>query len=344
MELAPSPASRYNETLARGPCDHCSTAKPTPQPRPGARVSRYLIGGWSHPEAGISDSILRVGIPKGSLQQATLTLFKRAGYLFTVDSRSYHLGSDDPEVSGKLIRAQEIPRYVAEGVLDVGLTGYDNVVECGADLVEVAELTYSKASNRPYCWVLAVPEDSPVRRPADLQGLRIATELVNVTRRYLERHGVQASVEFSWGATELKAPDLADAIVEGTETGSTLRAHRLRVVDTLLESTPRWVANRMAHADPWKREKMDNIALLLKGALDAEGMVGLKMNVPRDRLQEVIGLLPAMKRPTIAALADEEWVAVETILSERIVRDLIPQLKRAGAEGFVEYPLHKVIP
>lgn len=270
---------------------------------------------------------LRIGIPKGSLQQATLDLFRRAGYAFGVDSRSYHLRSDDPELEATLLRAQEIPRYVAEGVLDAGLTGYDNVVESGADLVEVAELTYSKATSRPYRWVLAVPEDSPIRSPRDLQGKRIATELVNVTRRYLVQHGVEATVEFSWGATEIKVPHLVDAIVEGTETGSTLRAHRLRIVDTLLESTPRWIAHPAAYRDPWKREKMENLALLQRAHLEA-----------------VIGVLPAMKRPTISALADDEWVAVETILPERVVRDLLPRLKRAGAEGFVEYPLNKVIP
>ncbi len=264
--------------------------------------------------------------------------------MFRVDGRSDYPRSDDPELEATLLRAQEIPRYVAEGVLDAGLTGYDNVVECGVDVVEVAELVYSKSTAAPYRWVLAVPEDSPVRGVRDLQGKRIATELVNVTRRYLERHGVQATVEFSWGATEVKAPYLVDAIVEGTETGSTLRTHRLRIVDTLLESTPRWIANREAHLDPWKREKMENVALLLQGALAAEGMVGLKLNAPRAGLDRIIGLLPAMKRPTISPLADGDWVAVEAILPERIARDLIPQLKRAGGEGFVEYPLNKVIP
>jgi ATP phosphoribosyltransferase len=217
-------------------------------------------------------------------------------------------------------------------------------MEAEADLVEMAELVYSRASSRPYRWVLAVPEDSAIQSVQDLQGKRIATELVGVTRRYLERHGVQANVEFSWGATEIKVPDLVDAIVEGTETGSTLRAHRLRVVDTLLESTTRWVANHASHADPWKRQKMENLILLLRGALDAEGMVGLKMNAPRASLETLIGLLPAMKRPTISALADPEWVAVETILPETVARDLVPQLKRAGAEGLVEYPLLKLIP
>jgi ATP phosphoribosyltransferase len=250
---------------------------------------------------------------------------------------------DDPELEPTLLRAQEIPRYVAEGVLDAGLTGLDNVMESEVDVVDMAELTYSKLTSRPYRWVLAVPEDSGIQTVQDLEGKRVSTELLNVTRRYLEAKGVRATVEFSWGATEVKVPYLADAIVEGTETGSTLRAHRLKVLDTLLESTPRWIANRTSHADPWKREKMENVILLLKGALDAEGMVGLKMNVARADLEQVLALLPAMKRPTVAPLSDEAWVALETILPERTARDLIPQLKRAGAEGFVEYPLLKVI-
>lgn len=261
-----------------------------------------------------------------------------------MSSRSYYPQVDDPELEATLLRAQEIPRYVAEGVLDAGLTGWDNVVESDVAVVDMAELVYSKATSRPYRWVLAVPEDSSIRTVQDLEGKRIATELVNVTRRYLERHGVRAQVEFSWGATEVKVPSLVDAIVEGTETGSTLRQHRLRVVDTLLESTTRWIANPSSHEDDWKRSKMESIILLLRGALDAEGMVGLKMNVARQHLERVIELLPAMKRPTISALADSEWVAVETILPEKQARDLVPQLKRAGAEGFVEYPLLKVIP
>lgn len=287
---------------------------------------------------------MRIGIPKGSLQDATLALFRRAGFTFTVSSRSYYPQVDDPELEAILLRAQEIPRYVATGILDAGLTGWDNVVESAAEVVDVAELIYSKATSRPYRWVLAVPEDSEIHTVHDLEGKRIATELVNVTRRYLEKHGVNATVEFSWGATEVKVPDLVDAIVEGTETGSTLRAHRLRVIDTLLESTTRWIANPRSHEDEWKRIKMENVIMLLKGALDAEGMVGLKMNVGRAHLEVVLGLLPAMKRPTVAALSDPEWVAVETILPERAVRDLIPALKRAGAEGFVEYPLLKLIP
>jgi ATP phosphoribosyltransferase len=288
---------------------------------------------------------LKLGLPKGSLQEATFNLFRKAGYRFVVhSSRSYFPATDDPELEAMLLRPQEMARYIEDGVLDVGLTGHDYVLESGADVAEVAELTYSKATARPYRWVLAVPGDSPIQRPQDLQGKRIATELVNVTRQYLQRHNVQADVEFSWGATEVKVPYLADAIVEGTETGNTLRAHGLRIVDTLLESTTRLIANHEAYRDPWKREKMENIALMLRGALGAEGMVGLKMNVPKARLQEVIAMLPAMKNPTIAPLADEGWVALETILPETTVRDLIPQLKRAGAEGLVEYPLNKVIP
>ena len=292
----------------------------------------------------MSGSVLRIGIPKGSLQDATFGLFKRAGFTFEVSSRSYYPRVDDPELDATLLRAQEIPRYVAEGILDAGLTGWDNVVESDVDVVDMAELVYSKATSRPYRWVLAVPEDSGINTVHDLQGKRIATELVNVTRKYLERNGVQATVEFSWGATEVKVPQLVDAIVEGTETGSTLRAHRLKVIDTLLESTPRWIVNKSSYEDAWKRQKMENLILLLRGALDAEGMVGLKMNVAKSDLPAILGILPAMKRPTVSPLADAEWVALETILPEKQVRDLIPQLKRAGAEGFVEYPLLKLIP
>ena len=279
------------------------------------------------------------------MQEPTFALFRRAGYHFVVQSsRSYFPATDDPELEAMLLRPQEMARYVEDGVLDAGLAGHDFVLDSGADVAEVAELTYSRASTRPYRWVLAVPADSPVQSVADLQGKRIATELVNVTRDYLRRHNVEADVEFSWGATEVKVPYLADAIVEGTETGSTLRAHGLRIVDTLLESTTRLISNHDAYRDSWKREKMENIALMLRGALGAEGMVGLKMNVPRASLQAVIEMLPAMKNPTVAPLADERWVALETILPEKTVRDLIPRLKRAGAEGLVEYPLNKVIP
>jgi ATP phosphoribosyltransferase len=288
---------------------------------------------------------LKLGLPKGSLQEATFNLFRKAGYRFVVhSSRSYFPATDDPELEAMLLRPQEMARYIQDGVLDVGLTGHDYVLESGADVAEVAELTYSKATARPYTWVLAVPGDSPIQSVRDLQGKRIATELVNVTKNYLRGHNVEATVDFSHGATEVKVPYLADAIVEGTETGSTLRAHGLRIVDTILESTTRLIANHDAYRDPWKREKMENIALMLRGALGAEGMVGLKMNVPKANLQEVVAMLPAMKNPTISPLADEGWVAMETILPETTVRDLIPRLKRAGAEGLVEYPLNKVIP
>jgi ATP phosphoribosyltransferase len=292
----------------------------------------------------IEGNVLRIGIPKGSLQESTLRLFRKAGYVITVEGSSLFPRTDDPEISATLLRAQEIPRYVAQGVLDAGLTGHDNVMESEAEVVEVAELVYSKVTARPYRWVLAVPQESPIQRPQDLEGKRIATEMVTLTRRFLERHGVRATVEFSWGATEIKVPHLADAIVEGTETGSGLRAHGLRIVSEILESTTRWIANRDAYADAWKRQKMESVIILLQGALASEGMVGLKMNAPRARLDQILAVLPAMKRPTISGLADEEWVAVETILPEKTVRDLIPQLKRAGAEGIVEYPLNKVIP
>jgi ATP phosphoribosyltransferase len=286
---------------------------------------------------------LRIGLPKGSLQEATFNLFKRAGWNFRSSARSYQPVVDDIDLDPVLLRAQEIPRYVHTGVLDCGITGYDNVVECEADVHEVAELVYSKATSRPYRWVLAVPNNSPIAGPKDLEGKRIATELVGVTKQYLRKHGVNATVEFSWGATEVKVPDLVDAIVEGTETGSTLAAHGLKVIDTLLESTTRLIAHKPAWEDEWKRLKMENIALLLQSALDAEALVGLKMNVPRANLSQVIGILPALRNPTISPLADDNWVAMETIIPEKTVRDIIPELKRAGAQGLVEYPLNKVI-
>jgi len=286
---------------------------------------------------------LRIGLPKGSLQEATFNLFKRAGWNFRTSARSYQPIVDDPELDPVLLRAQEIPRYVHTGVLDAGITGYDNVVECEADVHEVAELMYSKATSRPYRWVLAVPHESPIKGPKDLEGLRIATELVGLTKRYLAKHGVKATVEYSFGATEVKVPDLVDAIVEGTETGSTLAAHGLRIVDTLLESTTRLIAHKPSWNDDWKRRKLENIAMLLQGALEAEALVGLKMNVPRADLANVIAILPALRNPTISPLADENWVAMETIILEKTVRDIIPELKRAGAQGLVEYPLNKVI-
>jgi ATP phosphoribosyltransferase len=286
---------------------------------------------------------LRIGMPKGSLQDATFALFKKAGWDFRVSTRSYQPVVDDDDLDPVLLRAQEIPRYVAAGVLDVGLTGHDNVVESEADVREVSELVYSKATSRPYRWVLAVPNNSDIRGPQDLQGKRIATELVNVTKRYLEKHGVTADVEFSWGATEVKVPDLVDAIVEGTETGSTLAAHGLKIVDTLLESTTRLIVNHNSWEDDWKRTKIENIALLLQGALDADTLVGLKMNAPKASLATISGLLSSLRKPTVSPLDEDGWVAIETIIPEKTVRDILPALRRAGAQGLVEYPLNKVI-
>jgi ATP phosphoribosyltransferase len=286
---------------------------------------------------------LKLGIPAGSLQEATGELFRRAGYKITFNARSYYPTIDDDEIECLLIRAQEMPRYVQDGVLDAGLTGYDWIVENGADVEEVAELVFSKVSRRPVRWVLCVPEDSPVRTVADLQGKRIATEAVGMTTRYLAKHGVTARVEFSWGATEVKPPRLADAIVEVTETGSSLRANHLRIVDEILSSTTRFIANRQSYADAWKRRKIDDMVLMLRGALAAEGKVGLMMNVSRDSLNKVLALLPALQQPTIASLADERWVDVNTVLDESVVRNIIPRLKAAGARGIVEYPLSKVI-
>lgn len=286
---------------------------------------------------------LKIAVPKGSLQEATFALFKKAGWDFRVGSRSYNPSVNDDEMEATLLRAQEIARYVEAGVLDVGITGYDNIRECEADVVEVCELVYSKVSTRPYKWVLAVPKDSPIKCAKDLEGKRVATELVHVTKRYFEERGVNVNVEFSWGATEVKVPELVDAIVEGTETGSTLKAHGLEIIDTLLESTTRLIANKEAFKDDWKRHKIENIAMLLQAALTAEGLVGLKMNVPRAVLEKVISELPSLKNPTISSLSDSDWVAAEIIVEENLVRELIPRLKRAGASGIVEYPLNKVI-
>jgi len=287
---------------------------------------------------------LRIGLPKGSLQDATIRMMRRAGWVVNVSERSYYPAVDDDELEIVLLRAQEIPRYVQDGVLDCGVTGHDNVLESSADVREIAELIYSKATSRPYRWVLAVPRDSQIKTPQDLQGKRIATELVNVTKRYLEKHNVQAEVEFSWGATEVKVPDLVDAIVEGTETGSTLRAHGLVIIDELLSSTTRLVANHNAWEDDWKKRKMENMATLLLGAMEAESKVGLKMNAPRRELPQILALLPSMKQPTISQLSDTaDWVAIEIVAEERRVRDLIPQLLQAGATGIIEYPLNKVI-
>jgi ATP phosphoribosyltransferase len=287
---------------------------------------------------------LRIALPKGSLQDATVRMMKRAGWNINVSDRSYYPAVDDEELSIVLLRAQEIPRYVEDGVIDCGITGYDNVLECSADLHEIAELIYSKATSRPYRWVLAVPQDSDIKGPKDLQGKRISTELVQVTKKYLEKHGVEAEVEFSWGATEVKVPYLVDAIVEGTETGSTLRAHGLKIVDELLASTTRFVANKDSWADEWKHDKMENMATLMQGAMQADSKVGLKMNAPRESLDQIISILPAMRTPTISQLSDSEWIALEIIAEEKQVRDLIPGLRRAGATAIIEYPLNKVIP
>jgi ATP phosphoribosyltransferase len=290
-------------------------------------------------------SVLRIGLPSGSLQESTFQLFERAGYRIRLASRSYVPDIDDPEMEGLMFRAQEIAQYVERGVVDVGLTGKDWILENGAEVVEVAELVYSKATSRPVRWVIAVPEESPIQRVEDLEGKRIATELVGATRRFLAERGVSAQVEFSWGTTEVKPriPGLVDAIVELTETGSSLRANRLRMVDTVCTSTTRYIANAQSWQDPWKRQKAENLFMLLQGALAAEAKVGLKMNVPRTALAQVIDCLPALHTPTISNQMDEAWVALEIIADERVVRDLIPQLRRLGAEGIIEYPLNKVI-
>jgi ATP phosphoribosyltransferase len=286
---------------------------------------------------------LRLGVPKGSLQDASLDLFSRAGYNIAVSSRSYFPSVDDPDIVAVMFRAQEMSRYVAEGVIDCGLTGQDWIIENESDVVELAELIYSKQQLVPVRWVLAVPNESTVQNIKDLSGGIIATELVRTTKRYFDERGVNVTVEFSWGATEVKAR-LVDAIVDVTETGSSLRANELRVLDTIMTSTTRFIANKQAFASPWKRQKMENIALMLQGAIMAREKVGLKMNIPRKVLQQVLSLLPAEKSPTISDLADREWVAAEVILEDKIERDLVPRLKAAGASGIITYPLNKVIP
>jgi ATP phosphoribosyltransferase len=292
---------------------------------------------------------LKLGIPKGSLQDATVHLFARAGFNVYVSSRSYFPTIDDPEIECMLIRAQEMARYVSDGVLDAGLTGQDWIAEhelgngTTGMLTSLADLVYAKQSFGKVRWVLAAPEDSSIQTPADLAGCTIATELVRVTRAYFERHHVAVNVEFSWGATEVKPPVLADAIVEATETGSTLRANRLRILDTVMESNTQLIANREARKDPWKHTKLENLALLLKAAIEAQGRVGLMLNVRRDDLAGVLALLPALQRPTVSGLSDDEWVAVNTIIEERTARDLIPRLKSARAQGIVEYPLNKIV-
>lgn len=288
-------------------------------------------------------NILRFGLPKGSLQEATLEKMAKAGFNISVSSRSYIPYVDDPELEIRLIRAQEISRYVEHGYLDCGITGHDWIQENGSKVHQVGEFQFNKATRQTARWVLAVPEDSPIKTVKDLKGKRIATELVNTTKKYLRRHNVKAEVEFSWGATEMKAHELVDAIVDITETGSSLRANKLRVVDTLLESTPRLIANHATWKDNWKRRKIEILALLLKGALEAETKVGLKMNISRLNLAALLESLPALRNPTISNLSQEGWVAVETIIDEHIVRELIPELKAAGAEGIIEYPLNKVV-
>ena len=292
---------------------------------------------------------LRLGIPKGSLEAATVQLFQRAGFNVLVNARSYFPSIDDPEIECMLIRAQEMARYVADGVLDAGLTGQDWIAEHQLGhpeeppLVTIADLVYAKQSFGKVRWVLAAPEESHYRTPGDLEGHRIATELVRVTKHYFERKGVQVQVEFSWGATEVKPPVLADAIVEATETGSTLRPNRLRIIETIMESNTQLVANQPAMGDDWKRTKIENIALLLKAAIEAQGRVGLMLNVRRSDLDKIIAQLPALQRPTVSSLSDPDWVAVNTIIEERTVRDLIPKLKAAGGQGIVEYPLNKIV-
>jgi len=292
---------------------------------------------------------LKLGIPKGSLQEATIQLFARAGFNIYVSTRSYFPTIDDPEIECMLIRAQEMARYVSDGVLDAGLTGLDWIAEHEAGdgvtgvLEPIADLIYAKQSFGKVRWVLAAPEDSDINSPQDCEGKTIATELVRATKAYFARQGINVKVEFSWGATEVKPPMLADAIVEVTETGSSLRANRLRIIDTLMESNTQLIANRSALADAWKKQKLDNIALLLKAAIEAQGKVGLMLNVRRADLNQILALLPALQRPTISSLSDDEWVAVNTIIEERTVRDLMPKLKAAGGQGIVEYPLNKIV-
>jgi len=288
-------------------------------------------------------SLLKLGIPKGSLQEATLDLFARAGWKITLSARSYVPTIDDPEIECLMVRAQEMARYVETGTLDAGITGHDWVVETEADVEELSELVYAKQRLARVRWVLAAPEDSTIRAPRDLEGKVIATEVVQITQKYLAKHGVKARVEFSWGATEVKVPQLADAIVEVTETGSSLRANRLRIVDTVLESATVFIMNHAAAGDCWKRQKAENLILMLQGAIAAASKVGLLLNVHRNDLPGVLGVLPALKKPTVSALSDPEWVAVNTIIEEAVVRQILPKLKVAKAEGIVEYPLNKIV-
>ena len=291
----------------------------------------------------MSGKVLKLGIPKGSLEEATVKLFARAGYNIKIKSRSYFPSIDDNEIECMLIRAQEIARYVADGVLDAGLTGKDWIMENRADVDEIAPLVYSKVSARPVRWVLAVPNDSSIQTVKDLQGKRIATEVINLTTDWLKGHGVTANVEFSWGATEVKAPKLVDAIVEVTETGSSLKANNLRIVDTLMESTTRFIMNKVANQDAWKRNKVDRLVMMLQGAMAANGKVGLMLNAPKDKLDEIVKIFPSGKKPTVSELNDPKWIAINVILEEKLVRDCVPDLKKVGAEDIVEYPLNKII-
>ena len=287
--------------------------------------------------------LLMLGLPKGSLQDATIKLFAKAGFDISVSSRSYRPSIDDEQLDGRFVRAQEVSRYVEHGYFDCGLTGQDWVLENASDVVEVCDLVYSRASNVRSKWIIAVPENSPVQTVKDLQDKRIATEVVNITRQYLKDQGVKAEVEFSWGATEVKVPDLVDAIVDLTETGNSIRANKLRIVDTLLYTNTVLVANKDSWEDPKKREKIENIAMLLQSALEANSKVGLKLNIDKSKLDAVLAALPALRNPTVNRLTDEDWFAIDTILDEKVVREIIPQLKSLGAEGIIEYPLNKVV-
>ena len=284
-----------------------------------------------------------LGLPKGSLQDATINLFGKAGFNISVSSRSYRPSIDDDALDGRFVRAQEVSRYVEHGYFDCGLTGQDWVRENDSDVVEVCDLVYSRASNKRSKWIIAVPEASPIKSVKDLEGKRVATEVVNITRKYLEENSVNAEVEFSWGATEVKVPDLVDAIVDLTETGNSIRANKLRIVDTLLYTNTVLIANKKSWEDPKKRQKIENIAMLLQSALEANSKVGLKLNIKRDQLDEILKDLPALRNPTINRLADDSWVALDTILDEKVVREIIPELKNRGAEGIIEYPLNKVV-
>ncbi len=290
-----------------------------------------------------NNKILKLGIPKGSLQESTVNMFAKAGYKINISSRSYYPTIDDPELSLILIRAQDMSRYVEKGIIDAGLTGKDWVIENESDVKVISDLVYAKASTKPVRWVLAVPENSPIKSVKDLNNKSIATEVMNITKKYLEKNNVNASVEFSWGATEIKCPTLVDAIVEITETGSSLRANNLRIIDDVLESTTQFIMNNESYNDNWKKSKADNIAMLLRGVIEAENSVGLLLNVEKTNLNRVLDILPSLQKPTVSELTDKSWVALNTIVEEITVRDIIPQLKRAGASGIVEYPLNKII-